>query len=113
MYLVYLIGWRLVKNLSWVRPEMHCILASCLENRGYLDTLNNVILACLRLENWTTLFWQTNKQTQPTSTPTGSFCAHWLPEAGADSLPRLLEARNHRCSLLLFTFLTIHALGYI
>lgn len=65
VYLACVIGWRLVRNLSWVCPEMHCILASCLENRGYLDTLNNIVLACFPFENWGALFWQTSKPNPP------------------------------------------------
>lgn len=42
VYLAYLIGWRLVTNLIWVCPKICCILASGLENRGDLDTLNNI-----------------------------------------------------------------------
>lgn len=40
--LAYLAGWSLVQNLSWVGLKLCYILASGLENRGYLDALDNI-----------------------------------------------------------------------
>lgn len=107
VYLAYLIGWRLVKNLIWVCPKICCILASGLENRGDLDTLNNI---CFHLK---TILKSGQLHFGKKKYPPALLCAHWLPGARTGSLPWLMEAhRNHRCLLLLlFTSAMLPSFG--
>lgn len=98
VYVAYLTGWRLGKNLSWVCPKMCCILASGLENRGYLDALDNISFNLP--EKWAALFWQKPLtllvEASALPMPTGH------PGPGAAALLGLWGMFwNHRCSLLL------------
>lgn len=110
-YLAYLIGWRLVKNLTWVCPKICCILASGLENRGYLDTLNNICFHLKTILKSGQLCF--GKKKIPSRTHHIRFCALWLPGARTSSLPWLMEAhRNHKCLLLLlFTSAMLPSFG--
>lgn len=111
VYPAYPIGWRLGKNLSWVCPKLCSILASGLENRGYLDALDNICFNCIPPEKWAALFWQNPLtllvQDSALPLPTGP------PGPGATAPFGLWEVFwNHRCSpLLLFALSVLSSFG--